>query len=369
MSITELIEISNQLKNKKQESKTVDAKSELDLKEEGSKAEFVKDVAAMANNAVTSYIVIGLQDSTFESVGFLKFRHKKADLNQLLIGKVDPPIVIDYDEFMYEGNEYALVEIKGQNPPYIIGRDMVHNPADKKRVKIYKGMIYVRHEDRTEGISRSELNELLQKSLLFKTFETESSRVQQLVTNKPSGWEFYLTAELLSSRLQHLDKEFNDLNRGVSFRSAKTIKSDDVAGWVQEKLNDLIKIVASLRPILEQDIYKSWGEPGVAGNEFEIKQAVDKLTFSCREMLHWELALNSELVPKIFQDLKQLMQGWAANIFHNLKEIPNEILDGIGKVEERGVIRINVDLNLSFDSEAFDKELEIIKYKMGLEQG
>jgi hypothetical protein len=142
------------------EDKFTDAKRELLLKEVGDKIEFIKDVSAMANNNEPSYIVIGLEDGNFEPVGRLSFHHKMNDINQILSGKIDPPVIVGYREFEIDGNEYGFVEIYGHNPPYIIARDMNHSQTDKKRTKISKGTIFVRHADRTEGISRAELEEM-----------------------------------------------------------------------------------------------------------------------------------------------------------------------------------------------------------------
>src|SRR5947209_3546833 len=145
MEEKDLLEIISKLRAKGVEWKTVDAKQELSLTCNGEKAEFVKDVIAMANNAEKSYIVIGLQDGTFADIGNLSTHHLKNNLNQLLEGKIDPPVVIDYQEFTVNGNGYGLVEIVGYNLPYIIARDFTANPGDRKQTKIYKGTIFVRH--------------------------------------------------------------------------------------------------------------------------------------------------------------------------------------------------------------------------------
>jgi len=147
-----------------QESKTVDAKRELILREVGDKAEFVKDIVAMANNGEPSYLVIGLEDETFTPIGQLNHHYNTNDINQILSDKIDPPVVIGYKEVAIDENEFAIIEIHGQNPPYIVARDLIHNQTDRKRTRVYKGTIYVRHADRTEGISRSELEQILQKT-------------------------------------------------------------------------------------------------------------------------------------------------------------------------------------------------------------
>lgn len=163
---------------------TIDAKQELVLVEMGDKAEFVKDVAAMANDGEPSYIVIGLVDGTFEAVGRLAHHFDKNTLNQLLADKIDPPIAVDYWECSIDGAEFAVVSIDGKNPPYIVARDLIPNPTDRKRSRVSKGSILVRQEDRTTGISRSELDELLsrRKPQLRISFERDRSVQNDLKT-------------------------------------------------------------------------------------------------------------------------------------------------------------------------------------------
>ena len=167
-----------------QEFQTLDAKQELTLHESGDKAEFVKDVVAMANNGEPSYIVVGLVDKTFEPVGKLTYHYDKNTRNQLLVDKIDPPIVVDYREFTFEGVEFGIVQIEGNNPPYVVARDIVPNRTDRKRSRVNKGTIFVRHEDRTEGISRSELEALLRKKQPKTqiSFERDRSGTRKLKT-------------------------------------------------------------------------------------------------------------------------------------------------------------------------------------------
>ena len=148
----------------------------------------------MANNGEPSYLIIGLKDGTFTPVGALTHHYNKNDLNQLLVDKIDPPLTVGYQEFTIDENEYAVIEIYGTNPPYIVARDLVHTKTDRKRVRIHKGTIYVRHEDRTEGISRSELEKYF-KGGLRKAFEDETEYALQLALNQPEFWEYLLTLD------------------------------------------------------------------------------------------------------------------------------------------------------------------------------
>ncbi len=84
MDEKKLTEIIEKLRSSQREWRTVDAKYALTLKENGGKAEFIKDIAAMANNFEPSYLIIGLNDVSFSDVGPLVNHYTKNNLNQIL---------------------------------------------------------------------------------------------------------------------------------------------------------------------------------------------------------------------------------------------------------------------------------------------
>jgi predicted HTH transcriptional regulator len=88
--LRELIEL-------KREGVTLDYKRDLNLETKEAKAEFVKDVLALANSGRTAYIVTGIKDKTWEPVGISK-SYSQAQLNQILQDRTDPPIRLEYAE-------------------------------------------------------------------------------------------------------------------------------------------------------------------------------------------------------------------------------------------------------------------------------
>jgi hypothetical protein len=351
MNEKKLFEIIEKLRTNQREWKTVDAKQDLMLKENGNKAEFVKDIAAMANNFETSYLVIGLKDKTFSDVGVLVNHYTKNDINQLLEGKIDPPVIIDYQEFSIGLNEYALIEIFGSNPPYIIAQDITHLPQDQKKARIYKGTIFVRHEDRTEGISRSELEVLVTKGLR-REFENETEAAKKIAFERPKYWEYLLTAELLKTRIQSIKREFYELDRGVLFRRSKRLSGMEFVKWVMTSMKDLLSLTQALSNVINDDFrLVAWGKPGEPGDASLIKQASDRVYSLCRELLEWEIENRSILPPDAFASVKKMIEGWAKEIILSVDRIPSELLKPFENPNPSGqhVIEINVAPMLNSD--------------------
>jgi len=358
MDEKKLLEIIEKLRSSQREWKTVDAKHALILKENGEKAEFIKDIAAMANNFEPSYLIIGLNDGSFSDVGPLVKHHTKNNLNQILEGNIDPPVIIDYQEFSINWNEYALIEVFGNNPPYIIARDLVHNPTDRKKFRVYKGTIFVRHEDRTEGISRSELEELVKKGLR-KEFENETDEAKKIAFEHPPFWEYLLTAELLKTRIQVIKREFYELDRGVLFRKSKRLSGVEFAKWVMSSMNDLLSLTQALSNVINDDFrLVAWGKPGEPGDAIMIKRASDRVYSLCRELLEWEIENRSIVPPEAFASVKKMIEGWAKEIILSVDNIPSELLKPFEKPNPSGQYVIEIKVSPMLNSDEVTAEIK-----------
>ena len=323
MQETELAEIIRKLQTTRQEWKTVDAKQEMSH-EYGAKVEFVKDMIAMANNAEPSFLVIGLKDGAFTPVGTLNYHHNKNDLNNFLIDKIDPLITVGYQEFTIDENQYAVVEVHGKNPPYIIAQDLENKQDDRRKIKLQKGTIYVRHEDRTEGISRFELEKYF-KVGLRKAFEDETEYALQLALNKPDNWTHLLTAELLQSKLALVRRSFDELQRGLIYKRATRMSGKEFLDWNSLSCNDLLSLIEMLTIAVTEEMPASWKGDGACADPLEIKRAVDKVISACNGFLELEIELRFILPPEVFLQLKQLLTGWTLEYLNQLDKIPANI--------------------------------------------
>ena len=148
------------------EGPTLDYKEDLLLAKDGDKAEFVKDVIALANSGELAHIIIGVEDVTGKPVG-LKTTCTAERLNQILKDKCDPPIIVEYVEKKVLGYEVGVIEIKGEKPPYIVsvpdkyGGRFSTNP--NKSFHIQRGTVYVRNYNMNQGAKRADLDKIFDR--------------------------------------------------------------------------------------------------------------------------------------------------------------------------------------------------------------
>lgn len=155
---------------------------------------------------------------------------------------------------------------------------------------------------------RKKLKDFQYESLV--DLASENVLVKKLAVEKPDYWEYLLSAELLKSRLIDINRGYLELDKDLIFQKTKVISFDEFLTWIQESLMNMGKLVKMLTKIFNEELVKAYGEPGIAGNIFEIKSAIDRVNSICKEFLAWEVELHSASVPDDFKEIVHLMRGW-----------------------------------------------------------
>ncbi len=142
------------LREEQTERSDVDGKADLPLEKKGDHAFFIRHVAALANNVEPSYLIIGVEDKTWKSIGLpgdsslRDADQTQTRMNQILRNRLDPEISVRYRTYNTSGVVLGLVTVEGTRAPYIIAiKDQQYGGERTKGEPeyIYRGVIYVRH--------------------------------------------------------------------------------------------------------------------------------------------------------------------------------------------------------------------------------
>ena len=177
-----------ELIKKAEEGPLLDYKEDLPLQSDGDKAVFVKDVIALANSGGKAHLIIGVEDGTGKLVG-LKTSHTAEQMNQILKDKCDPPISVEYVERNILGYRIGVIEIKGENPPYVVsvpdkfGGSLSANP--QRKFHIERGTVFIRNYNINEGAKRADLDKIYDK-IKYIALQADLELTHE-VTSKPSG--------------------------------------------------------------------------------------------------------------------------------------------------------------------------------------
>ena len=162
------------------------------------------------------------------------------------------------------------------------------------------------------------------KSDHLREFADTSYLAQQIILDKPRYWEYKLTLEILRSELGPIATRWDQLKRGMYVRRATLIPSGEVMDWVNAKMNDNSKMVQAMHPLLD-DLRKSWGDPGVPGDEKKIVAVSRLIGGLASRLLEWEEEVRFSHVPSKYQELVDLFHGMGGLHLVEIFRIPAEI--------------------------------------------
>ena len=122
-------------------------------KDDESRGEIIKDIAAIANAATSSYgfVIYGVNPKNPDVIVGVHHQYDDAQLQQLIKGKIEPAVDFLYYEVSHGTNIVSVIQIQpSRNRPHIIRVDLG---------RVRKGQIPIRRGSSTDGAT---LNDLLE---------------------------------------------------------------------------------------------------------------------------------------------------------------------------------------------------------------
>ena len=219
-------------------------------------------------------------------------------------------------------------------------------------------------------------------------FEEQSSRlslfdsyppiIRRIVIDKPDGWEWRLTAELMRHLNHPLLRKFNDLRDGLYVKPQEHISSsEDVIEWVRKRLVEGSNLMGPIVSLIER-LNESWGSFGEPGNVEEIHHICCMIRDNLEQILKYEEQINFVNVPEEYETLVNLIKGLLGSQVQKLADIPiylDEVVSLI-EVEHGGTIEnpYMVKKSITFDipkewERQMDRELKRAERHLSRKQG
>lgn len=230
-----------QLIEKEDEGPTLDYKEDLNLQTDGNKAQFVKDVLSLANSGEVAHIITGVEDGTRKLLD-IKTSHKAEQLNDILKGKCDPSLGVEYAERSILGHRVGVVEVSGENPPYVVavadrfGGALSSDPQNKFYIE--RGTVFVRNFNKNEGASRADLDKMYKVKYVILQADLQLSHE---VSVKPSDGLIQVDIEFFLENLGEVLA--TDTVLWMQFKNIKKIVRCKGSWKNQSKINNNIPTV------------------------------------------------------------------------------------------------------------------------------
>lgn len=166
---------------------------------------------------------------------------------------------------------------------------------------------------------RIQSEELKSKLSLFENYPPIIRRV---IIDKPDGWEYRLTAELMRYFNRPLFRKIEDLRDGLYVKSQIYIDSDEVLDWVHKLLIEGSKLVTPIEGLLDR-LTKSWGPPRGSGNAEEIHHITCLIRDYLEHIIQYEEQIYFTNVPEEYDKLVNLLKNLMGSQAEKIKEIPD----------------------------------------------
>jgi hypothetical protein len=160
----------------------------------------------------------------------------------------------------------------------------------------------------------------------------ESETAKKIVLEKPFGFEHLLLAELIETRLNKTKALYESLRNGSYFIRAIGVTDQEYYTFFRETLEDFKGFVDVFTQLINVEIQKALGAPGIPSKVSDLKDFSDKLLNLSTRLFNWEVRNEQLLPPQELSRVKTLLRGSSTVILSQLNCFPDEI---------RRVIRAN----------------------------
>ena len=179
----------------------------------------------------------------------------------------------------------------------------------------------------------------------LQTFKSETLRVRDLVFDKPAGWEYLLTLELLREGLRQTDSLYAKVQKN-DFAAAKQQSVKESFNFFRSQTDKLEGFLASARNFLTIGLVQSWGTPGTPGDPVRIKFVIDSVLQIVRQSILWEKEIKITHAAPEFSSIKSALFGSTKILTDEIKRLVSELEKITSNSDKSGAN--NILLNFDF---------------------
>lgn len=159
---------------------------------------------------------------------------------------------------------------------------------------------------------------------ILRDFNDYAPIIKRIIIDKPDGWEYRLTAELMRFLNEPLFRKLNDLNEGLYLKSFENIDADKALSWIQDRITELTKITNPAVGLLDL-LTKSWGKPGEPGDVKEIHHATKLFKEYLEHVIAFEERIRFVNVPQEYKEIVHLLKNLIGSQIEKLSSIPSDL--------------------------------------------
>lgn len=185
---------------------------------------------------------------------------------------------------------------------------------------------------------------------------------EELVTQKPAGWEYLLFAGVLQMGKQELELKWHDYITGYSRRRGVYLAEEDIHTYIRGLFNDALTIMEPIEPSFsEESQLRMFGPPGESGNSDLIEHYAKRILASYEGLLDWAAEIRGTVYPEKYKRLFEYTALLAERPASDVRRFIDHAVEEIGKIpalldnSDSGPIVIELPLTVTIDDAALDR--------------
>lgn len=204
------------------------------------------------------------------------------------------------------------------------------------------------HEKRTSekiGKVATDIRQRYERRHL-QEFGELSYLAERIVLEKGDFWEYHLAAEVLRCEIAPVSRRWHALKQGLYMQPLERIDKLSFSYWLAMKMDEMQTIVSAFSQLTNVELLKSFGPPGVAGNDVDIIEVSRLFGEVCQSTLRWEESVRFVRVDEVFQEVHQLCFGVAGTIIENANKIPLFLAETLATSPIEGTFTLSLTISL-----------------------
>jgi hypothetical protein len=155
----------------------------------------------------------------------------------------------------------------------------------------------------------------------LEPFASYPPLIRRIVIDRPDGWEWMLTAELMRYLNGPLLRKLSDLRNGLYAASQEHVDEEEAPEWVRQRLAEMSRLMEPLSGLVER-LNQSWGKRGEPGSVEEIHHVCSLFRASLEQIALFEERVYFANGPRSYQKVFNLLRDIAGSQADKLAEIP-----------------------------------------------
>ena len=170
-----------------------------------------------------------------------------------------------------------------------------------------------------------------------------TKKTQSIIESKCDGWEYKLTAELLTAQIEPIRRNFDELRNGVFVSARQQLDHSEFLAFFSARICELKEMLLKPEYILQDELMAAWGPRGTPGNPQAIERAVSHFADCCLSLYCWERAVRNVVPPADCETIRQNIQGWAEHLFRQVDATILKLVPYLNDPPSSGRFVFNMD--------------------------